>query len=65
VRFATATEDGDLKPDGIISQRLPLADARGCKIFNEQEEDRRNFVMTPQAPTLASSACPRRRTAAV
>ncbi|MBB6249060.1 threonine dehydrogenase-like Zn-dependent dehydrogenase [Rhodanobacter sp. A1T4] len=41
-------ENGDLKPDAIISHRMKFADAvEGYKIFNEQTEDCRKIVFTP------------------
>jgi threonine dehydrogenase-like Zn-dependent dehydrogenase len=41
-------EDGDLPPEGIISHRLPLAEAaRGYQIFNDKEDDCRTVVLTP------------------
>jgi len=41
-------ENGELKPDLIISHRLPLADAaRGYEVFNKKEEDCRKVVLTP------------------
>jgi threonine dehydrogenase-like Zn-dependent dehydrogenase len=40
--------NGKMKPDVIISHRLPLADAaRGYEIFNGKEEDCRKVVLTP------------------
>ncbi len=40
--------NGDLKPDAIISHRLPLADAaKGYEIFDKKEEDCRKVVLTP------------------
>ncbi len=39
--------EGALKPETIISHRMPLADAaRGYKIFNEKQEDCRKVVLT-------------------
>lgn len=38
-RIARADLQGDIKPDAIISHRLPLEEAvRGYKIFNEKQE---------------------------
>ncbi|WP_423600170.1 zinc-dependent alcohol dehydrogenase [Roseateles sp. MS654] len=43
-----AIEKGLLKPDVIISHRLPLIEAaRGYEIFNKKEEDCRKVVLTP------------------
>ncbi|MDH0868182.1 glutathione-dependent formaldehyde dehydrogenase [Mitsuaria sp. GD03876] len=43
-----AIEKGTLKPDVIISHRLPLIEAaRGYEIFNKKEEDCRKVVLTP------------------
>ena len=44
----THIESGALKPDLIVSHRLPLTDAaRGYEIFNKKEEDCRKVVLTP------------------
>jgi threonine dehydrogenase-like Zn-dependent dehydrogenase len=41
-------EAGKLRPDEIISHRMPLADAeRGYKIFNEKREDCRKVILVP------------------
>ncbi|OWQ45363.1 glutathione-dependent formaldehyde dehydrogenase [Roseateles noduli] len=41
-------ESGALRPEVIISHRLPLTDAaRGYEIFNKKEEDCRKVVLTP------------------
>jgi threonine dehydrogenase-like Zn-dependent dehydrogenase len=41
-------EDGDLKPEAIISHRLKLADAaRGYEVFDQKKEDCRKVVLTP------------------
>ncbi|WP_431101199.1 zinc-dependent alcohol dehydrogenase [Roseateles noduli] len=41
-------ESGELKPDVIVSHRLPLTEAaRGYDIFNKKEEDCRKVVLTP------------------
>ena len=41
---------GRLRPDVIITHRLPLTDAaRGYHIFNEKEEDCRKVVLVPNA----------------
>ena len=41
-------ENGDLKPDAIISHRMKLADAAEVyKTFNEQTDDCRKIVHTP------------------
>ena len=41
-------EEGRLRPDVIISHRLPLADAaRGYDIFNKKEEDCRKVILIP------------------
>ncbi len=38
---------GKLKPEAIITHRMPLADAaRGHRIFNDKEEDCRKVVLT-------------------
>jgi threonine dehydrogenase-like Zn-dependent dehydrogenase len=40
--------NGKLRPEAIISHRLPLADAaRGYQVFNEQDEACRKVVLTP------------------
>jgi threonine dehydrogenase-like Zn-dependent dehydrogenase len=40
--------NGRLKPEAIITHRLPLeAAARGYKVFNEKEEDCRKVVLVP------------------
>ena len=45
-------QNGDLKPELIISHRMALADAaRGYEIFNKKEEDCRKVVLTPAAAT--------------
>ncbi|RZI57001.1 MAG: glutathione-dependent formaldehyde dehydrogenase [Rubrivivax sp.] len=44
----THIESGALKPDLIVSHRLPLTEAaRGYEIFNKKEEDCRKVVLTP------------------
>lgn len=41
-------ENGDLKPEVIISHRMKLADAaKGYEIFDRQEEDCRKVILTP------------------
>lgn len=41
-------ENGELKPELIISHRLPLEDAaRGYELFNKKEEDCRKVVLMP------------------
>jgi threonine dehydrogenase-like Zn-dependent dehydrogenase len=41
-------ENGDLRPNAIITHRMPLREAaRGYEIFNEKEEDCRKVVLTP------------------
>ena len=41
-------ERGELKPDLIVSHRMPLVEAaRGYEIFNKKEEDCRKVVLTP------------------
>jgi len=41
-------EEGLLKPEAIITHRLPLAEAaQGYKIFNEKQENCRKVVLTP------------------
>jgi len=41
-------ERGDLKPEAIITHRLPLAEAvRGYEIFEEKKEDCRKVVLVP------------------
>jgi threonine dehydrogenase-like Zn-dependent dehydrogenase len=41
-------EAGDLKPEAIISHRLPLEDAaKGYTLFDKKEEDCRKVVLTP------------------
>ncbi|WP_431049284.1 zinc-dependent alcohol dehydrogenase [Roseateles sp. L2-2] len=41
-------ENGELKPEVIVSHRLPLTEAaRGYEIFNKKEEDCRKVVLTP------------------
>lgn len=41
-------ESGELKPDVIVSHRLPLEEAaRGYEIFNKKQEDCRKVVLTP------------------
>ncbi|WP_431286257.1 zinc-dependent alcohol dehydrogenase [Roseateles chitinivorans] len=41
-------ESGALRPEVIVSHRLPLTDAaRGYEIFNKKEEDCRKVVLTP------------------
>ncbi|RZI58231.1 MAG: glutathione-dependent formaldehyde dehydrogenase [Rubrivivax sp.] len=43
-------ENGALRPEVIISHRLPLTDAvRGYEVFNKKEEDCRKVVLTPFA----------------
>ena len=43
-------ENGDIRPDVIISHRMPLGDAaRGYEIFNKKEEDCRKVVLTTGA----------------
>jgi threonine dehydrogenase-like Zn-dependent dehydrogenase len=40
-------EEGRLRPDAIITHRLPLEDAaRGYQIFNDKLEDCRKVVLT-------------------
>ncbi len=42
---------GALKPEVIITHRLPLEEAaHGYKIFNDKEEDCRKVVLSPGAP---------------
>lgn len=44
----SAIQDGRLKPEAIISHRLPLAQAAdGYRIFNDRAEDCRKVVLTP------------------
>ena len=39
---------GKLKPEAIITHRLPLTEAaRGYEIFNEKQEDCRKVVLVP------------------
>jgi len=41
-------QEGELKPDIIITHRLPLSQAAdGYKIFNKMEEDCRKVVLRP------------------
>ena len=41
-------ENGDLRPEAIISHRMKLADAaEGYKTFNEQQDGCRKVVLTP------------------
>jgi len=41
-------ENGNLRPNAIISHRMPLAEAaRGYEIFNDKKEDCRKVVLTP------------------
>lgn len=41
-------QEGQLKPDIIITHRLPLSQAaEGYKVFNKKEEDCRKVVLTP------------------
>ncbi|WDZ94104.1 glutathione-dependent formaldehyde dehydrogenase [Herbaspirillum sp. WKF16] len=41
-------EEGKIKPEAIITHRLPLAEAqRGYHIFDEKEEDCRKVILTP------------------
>ncbi len=43
-----AIGEGKLKPEIIISHRLPLADAaRGYQVFNDRQEDCRKVILTP------------------
>ncbi len=43
-----AIEDGKLRPNAIISHRLPLAQAaEGYKMFDKKEDDCRKIVLTP------------------
>ncbi len=43
-------QTGELKPDIIITHRMPLSKAaEGYKIFNEKEEDCRKVVLTPDS----------------
>ena len=47
---STASANGELQPEVIITHRLPLAEAaRGYEIFNEKEEDCRKVVLSPGA----------------
>ena len=40
--------NGELRPETIITHRLPLADAaRGYQVFNSQDEECRKVVLTP------------------
>jgi threonine dehydrogenase-like Zn-dependent dehydrogenase len=40
--------NGQLRPETIITHRLPLADAaRGYQVFNSQDEECRKVVLTP------------------
>ncbi|GGK00352.1 zinc-dependent alcohol dehydrogenase [Pseudomonas matsuisoli] len=50
-------ESGALKPDVIISHRLPLSQAaEGYKIFNDKQEDCRKVVLVPDsAPNFKST----------
>jgi len=46
-----AIQEGELRPEEIISHHLPLAEAdRGYKIFNEKQESCRKVVLTPEGP---------------
>jgi threonine dehydrogenase-like Zn-dependent dehydrogenase len=43
-----AIGEGKLKPEIIISHRMPLADAaRGYQVFNDRQEDCRKVILTP------------------
>lgn len=47
---------GTLKPDVIISHRLPLVEAaHGYEIFNKKEEDCRKVVLSPFEPPLTQA----------
>jgi threonine dehydrogenase-like Zn-dependent dehydrogenase len=43
-------EYGDIRPDAIITHRMPLTDAaRGYEIFEQKQEDCRKVVLTASA----------------